>query len=101
MSRRNTITVDVDIDLDDELDDDQLLEMVRKRGLSAFVDTLEPGAMTNAEWWQELADDIRTAAHHGDRTHLDVMLLRMADGAGLARFKPTERGPGKRLGVMP
>jgi hypothetical protein len=62
MSRRSTITVDVDIDLDDELDDDMLLAMVNARGLAADSCNLAPGAMTAAEWWHELANDIRTAA---------------------------------------
>jgi hypothetical protein len=101
MSRRTTITVDVDIDLDDELDDDMLLAMVKARGLSADDSNLQPGAMTAAEWWHELADDIRTAARDNDRTHLDVLLLRMADGAELTRFKPTHASPHKRRGVMP
>jgi hypothetical protein len=101
MSRGKTVSVYVDVDLDDELDDDVLLEMVKERGLSVQQGALEPGAMTNAELWLELADDIRTAARDGDRTHLDVLLLRMADAAGLGRFKPTDCRPISRRGVMP
>jgi hypothetical protein len=90
MSRHNIISVDVDIDLDDELDDEDLLEMVKARGLSLPLGKAEDGAMTNREWWSELANDIRAAARDNDRTHLEILLLRMTDGAGLTDFKPSD-----------
>jgi hypothetical protein len=104
MTRRRSSTisipVDVDIDLDKEIDDDMLLEMVRGRGLTvAQGAALEPGAMSNAELWRELADDIRAAARDQDLTHLEILLLRMSDFAGLTDFSPSTKrdiSPGAR-----
>jgi hypothetical protein len=87
-----TITQDVDIevDLNEELSDDDLIKMAVERGLSIggavapIAD--EPCAMGGLEWWERLADEIRATARAGDRTHLDILLLRMVDGTGLARM---------------
>jgi hypothetical protein len=98
--RSSTITIDVDIDLDEEIDDDMLLEMVRRRGLTvAQGAALEPDAMSNADLWRELADDIRAAARDQDLIHLEILLLHMFDAAGLTDFRPrTKRdiSPGAR-----
>jgi ferredoxin-NADP reductase len=80
MSRRSTITIDVDIDLDDELDDETLMELARERGLIGSPGS-DTGHMGPRELWERLADELRTAAHNGERTHFEVLLHRMVNTA--------------------
>jgi hypothetical protein len=80
MSWRTTISAYVDIDLDDELDDETLMELARKRGLIGSPGS-DTGDMGPREFWERLADELRTAAHNGERTHFEVLLHRMVNTA--------------------
>ena len=67
--------ISVEVDINDELDDDDLLEMVKERGLSsADEQTGASTAPSTRSEWEAMLADIRAAAIQGDTAHMDVLL---------------------------
>ena len=94
-----SITID---DVDDYLDDEDVRQMARRRGiLREPAEGARPGEApeTNTGLWKRLAEDIRDAAHSGDRRHLEILLLRMLRYADIDQpkpFNPLKPTPGMR-----
>lgn len=84
------------IDVEDYLSDDDVRKIARRRGiLRDFAEGAAPGERpeTNVERWQDLADEIRAASRAGDRTHLDILLLRMLRYADIGQPHPLDLTP--------
>lgn len=83
----------ITIDVDDYLTDDDIIELVEDRGLESrirYSPPTDPGFdMSPRAHWDDLANDLRAAARADDRTHFDVLLLRMFEMAGLHHAPPT------------
>lgn len=69
----------ISIDIDDYLSNDEILELAHDRKLLHHA--LDPQAITNTQFWESLADEIRATALCGDYRHLDVLPLRMTTAA--------------------
>lgn len=70
----------ITIDVEDYLDDDDVREMARDRGiLREAGQGAGPGEFpeTDTNLWRRLATDIRDTARAGDWQHLEILLLRM------------------------
>lgn len=88
---RNTVEAYVEVNLDDELDDEMLMKMARERGLIGG-DADDAGAMGPREWWEMLAQELRTAARNNEHVHFEVLLHRMVNTAAPRPiFVPTDK----------
>lgn len=89
MSRRYgtyTTTCDVEIDISDvmnEMDNDEIIEECKKRGIVTSDDAKEDNA-ERAELWRDFADDLRAGAT--DKMHLEVLIIRMLAMAHVPRL---------------
>ena len=88
-----SITID---DIDDYLTDEDIIDMVNRRRLRNRL-TYGPADpnidMGPAAHWHDLASELRDAARTSDRTHFEILLLRMTDMAGV----PRASGPRSKL----
>jgi hypothetical protein len=80
MSKFNRYTVTVDVDLDYELDDNDVLEMAKERGLLAAGRLPEA---IEAEQWDVMERDVRAAFAHRDARHFEIVLGRMRASAAV------------------
>ena len=83
---RGSITVSAEVDIDDiidELDDDDLREACKERGIIISTAAVE----NRREKWTDLADEMRRALQERNALHFEVLLLCMNEMAGVPRLR--------------
>jgi len=91
--RGGTVTMEVEAEIDvctvlEEVDEDALRVECEKRGI-ILTKQVEQTLAERRDDFEDLAAELRRAAAAGDRTHLEVLIIKLRHLAGLHPINPT------------